>query len=247
MADIYRQSRQTRAWLGQLDKYSHLAFSLLERMAPLTEKENNTGTGTPRSFDSQGVALSMLNCKYKACKEFRYVPNQIAIDSASLFVKWRIIDTVRARAPWNTTYILGGSFRQGLEALTKEKFLASAHGLYAQLGAEAPDDDAKLYNRAAKVSLAYDPTQDEELYECNNELEQEIQKALASYETDNTLSTMYEPDGSGSKGGIFRVVDYEADIFIYQPEPKDVTQRRTEQSAKFRKLRSMSRRVGKRS
>lgn len=39
MADIYRQSRQTRVWLGQLDKYSHLAFSLLEQMAPLMKQQ----------------------------------------------------------------------------------------------------------------------------------------------------------------------------------------------------------------
>jgi hypothetical protein len=38
MADIYRQSQRTRAWLGDLDQYSHLVMSFLGEMEPVAVK-----------------------------------------------------------------------------------------------------------------------------------------------------------------------------------------------------------------
>lgn len=62
MADIYRQSRQTRVWLGQFDKYSHLAFSLLEKMAPLTKK-NTTLENEQIENASVHAEAFLANCQ----------------------------------------------------------------------------------------------------------------------------------------------------------------------------------------
>jgi hypothetical protein len=191
--------------------------------------------------------LSRLGSGYRACGELRYIPNQVGIDSQTLSVRGRIIDTVGVRALWNSKYLIEGSFAMGLEALTKEKLLAVVRDLYKRSGAEAPGDEVRLYNRAARVALAYDSTRDEWLCNWDSEIEQVIQEAWDSHQRGSARLESHGSNRIGTQTVGVQLVDYEAEMFSYIPEREDARRVRLEQGARLRKLRSMSQRVGRRS
>jgi hypothetical protein len=191
--------------------------------------------------DSQGSPLTIFGPGYRACNKFQYVPTQKHIDSPILVVKGKVIDMIGAISRLNKSIVFDNSFLENLKCLTKENLLAKCFTLYEEIGAEIPKDKDQLYIRAAKVSVAYDPSRDDELCDWGNGLEQTIHNAYRSLQMKDSEQRVAE------KAGRVLMTDYESRMHLFRLEPDDAQQRRAEESYRLRMLRSATQRVRKRS